>query len=151
MGFADRAVAACLEAMRSGRVSDRHVRDVLRSRNVDGSAFAGMLSSPDAMVRRFAARIVAEKGPVDELVKAALREDDGALLLDMLRMLGRKGAGVEALESMLRSEDGVLRDAAVDMFRRAGKPEFLFPLVFSEDDAVSARIKRYLDEKGEGR
>ena len=140
-----------MDAMESGRVSDRHVRDVLKSRSVDGSVFVGMLSDKEAMVRRFAARIVAEKGPVGELVKAAMKEEDRSLLLDMLQMLGRKGAGVEALESMLRSEDGVLRDAAVDMFRRAGKPEFLFPLVFSEDDAVSARIKRYLDEKGEGR
>lgn len=147
MGFAERAVDACVKAMRSGQVSERQVRDVLKSR-ASGEAFVEFLGSQDVVVRRLASRIVSEKGPVQELVKAAMEEKDEGLLLDMLQMLGRKGAGVEALECLLSSDDQMTRDAAVEMFRRAGKPEYLFPLVFSEDDATSQRIKRYLNEKG---
>lgn len=150
MGFADRAVAACEKAIESGDVSERHIRDVLKSKT-GGESCVRFLVSKDVVARRAAARIVGEKGPVAALVKAALVEEDRALLLDMLRLIGRNGQHVEAFEALLSSaDDMVVRDAVVEMFRRAGRPEYLFPMLFSDDDATVARIKRYMDEQGQG-
>lgn len=149
MGFAERAVEACLRAVHSGEVSERHVRDVLRSKS-NGDAFVECLDSPEVMVRRLAVRIVGEKGPIEALVKAALVERDRSLLLEMLKLIGRSGRGVEQFEPMLSSKDTIVRDAVVEMFRRSGRPSFLFAMLFDDDDVVVQRIKRYMDEQGQG-
>jgi hypothetical protein len=147
MGFAERADKALEKAMVEGRVCERLVRDVLKSK-AEGKFAAGWLDADEPMVRRLAARLVAAKGPIEALVTAAAAERDRGLLMDMLGMLSRLGAPVEPLEWMLRSEDVMVRDAAVEMFRKAGKAEFLFPMVFSEDEPCATRAKRYMDEKG---
>jgi len=147
MGFGERAIVACRKAMDDGRASERQVRDVLKSRRVDGSLFVPYLSSDELMVRRLAAQIVGAKGPVKELIRAALNEKDRGLLIDMLRWVGKNPEGIEQLEILLTSEDTIIRDEAVEMFRRAGRPNSLLPLVFSDDESVVERIKRYLDEK----
>jgi len=147
MGFSDRAIDACKKAMMSGSISERHVRDVLKSKGVDGSSFVEYLRSDESMVRLLAARIIAEKGPVEELVKAAMQEKDRSVLLHMLQLLGKRGGAVEALEGLLASEDTVIRDAAAEMFRSAGKPDSLFPLIFNEDETVAERIKRWMLEQ----
>jgi len=46
----------------------------------------------------------------------------------------------------LESDDTIVRDAAIDMFRRTGKTDALFPLIFNTDDNVVKRIKRYINE-----
>ena len=149
MGFAERAEKACESAMEEGRVSERQVRDVLRCETSNGRFAVKWLDADNAMVRGFAVRLVAEKGPIGELVRAALVEKDRPTLLEMMRLLGRPGVDIEPLQGMLASEDLMVRDAAVEMFRKAGKAGFLFPMVFSDDDATSARIKRYMGEKGQ--
>jgi hypothetical protein len=35
------------------------------------------------------------------------------------------------------------------MFRRAGKVDVIFPLIFDSDDGVVKRIKRYINEAGQ--
>lgn len=147
MGFAERAVVACEEAMKEKRVSERQVRDILKSKRIDGSPFVPYLRDSEVMVRRVASRIVGAKGPVKELVNAALVEKDRGLLVDMLRLIGKNAEGIEQLEVLLTSEDIIVRDSAVEMFRRAGKPDSLLALVFSDDESMVERIKRYLNEK----
>jgi hypothetical protein len=145
----DRAGDACERSMDEGKVSEAHVRDVLR-RSRDGARFVRFLGSEDLMVRTAAARIVAQLGPLEELAKAALVEKDRGLLLDMMRLLAWKNQHVEMLVGYLESQDGIVKDAAMEMFRRAGKAEYLFPMVFDEDDETVERARRYLHEKGKG-
>jgi hypothetical protein len=152
MGFAERAVAALKESLSRGVVSERQTRDVLRC-DINGVDFACYLLSDEVMVRRVAARIIAGKGPVDKLVEAALVEKDRSLLVDMLGMLSRcqwRDKMLE-LEFLLASDDVVIRDAAIDMFKKLGRLDSLSALLFSEDEYLVSRIKRYLDEKREGR
>lgn len=144
MGFAERAIVACEKAMKEKRVSERHVRDVLKSKRIDGSTFVPYLKDNEIMVRRMAARIVGSLGPVKELVNAALVEKDRGLLVDMLRWIGSNTEGIEQLEILLVSDDGIIRDAAIEMFRRTGKPDSLLALIFSEDEDLVEKIKRYL-------
>ena len=148
MAFRDRAVDLLAREMNAGMIVETHLRDVLKCRDVDVSWASQFLRSDNEQVRLAAARLVAEKGEIELLVIAAVTEEDRDVLLSMLQVLGRKGAGVEALEGLLASEDTVLRDAAVDMFRRAGKLESLFALIFNEDDNIVKRIKRYINEAG---
>lgn len=148
MGFAERAVAALVRSIEDGTLSEARVRDVLRSKGICGSFAVGYLKSNESMVRWLAARIVSEKGPVEALVVAAGKEQDRSLLLDMMRMLGKLGNDVGPLEPLLSSDDMMVREMAAEMFHRAGKDEYLFPMVFAEDEAVARRMKRLLDEKG---
>jgi len=147
MVFVDRAADTCEQDMEKGDVSEKHVRDVLR-RSQNGLRFVKFLKDENLMVRSAAARIVAWKGPLEEIAKAALVEEDRGLLLDMMRLLAWKKQYVEMLTGYLTSQDDIIKEAAVEMFRRAGKTEYLFPMVFDEDDETVERTKRYMDEKG---
>jgi hypothetical protein len=147
VGFAERAVVACEKAMMGGHVSEGQVRDVLKSKRVDGSLFVPYLGEDEIMVRRVAARIVASKGPIGELVKAALVEKDRGLLVDMLQWIGKNTEGTEQLEILLTSDDTIIRDSAIEMFRRIGKPDSLLALIFSDDESMVEKIKGYLHEK----
>lgn len=143
MGFAERAIIACENAFKLGSASERHIRDVLKS--VEDGVFAvKWLQSDDVMVRRMAARIVSEKGPIDELIKFVPTEKDRSLLIVMLGMLGKPGIDVSSLSDFLTSDDMVVRDAAITMFCKTGQKDFLFPMIFSEDEAVSKRTKRLM-------
>ena len=144
----DRASDTCEKDLEEGRVSETHVRDVLK-RSRDGARFVKFLRHEDVMVRSAAARIVAWKGPLEQLALAALEESDRGLLLDIMKLLAWKKQHVEMLSGYLNSEDDVIKEAAVEMFRRAGKTEYLFPMVFDKDDEKVERIKRYMNnEKG---
>lgn len=150
MAFIDRAADACEQIMLNGDVSERHVRDVIK-RSQDGARFVKFLKDENEMVRGAAARIVAWRGPILEVAKAALEEKDRGVLLDMMRLLAWKGQHVEMLSGYLNSEDDIVKEAAVEMFRRAGKTEYLFPMVFDKDDETVERTKRYMNEKRKGR
>jgi len=148
MGFPERAVEACYKAMESGTVTGRHVQDVLRCKVVDVAPLAPFLRSDDSMVRTMAAKIIGEKGgPSDALLDAALHEEETQVLVEMLKQLGKHRDAVGSLANLINSEDVLIRDVAVDMFRRAGKQEFLFPMIFDKDDKVVERVKRYLNEQ----
>ena len=146
MGLAERAVEACDRDWSSGMVDENHIRDVMRAKQADVTRlekFLGFEFSHE--VRWSAARILSEKGRVKEVVRAALISKDRESILEFLGILGKNSAGLEELESLIASRDTMVRDAAVDMFRRAGNVDVLFPLIFNEDDAVVRRIKRYLN------
>jgi len=148
MGFSDRAVEACVKAMDAGMVTARHVRDVLKYKIVDVTPIARFLESEDAMVRKMAATIVGERrGPSQPLLDAVLKEEDKSVLVEMLTQLGKHGDAVEVLTNIINSEDETVRDVAIDMFRRAGRADCLFPMLFDRDDKVVERIKRYINEQ----
>lgn len=150
MGFPERAVEACLRDWSAGKVDESHIRDVLKSKKVDVAGLEVFLGQEHPHeVRWAAARVLSEKGQIAEVVKAALLSQDRETFLEMLSLIGRQDAGLEALENLVSSSDLLVRDAAVDMFRRAGKTDVLFPLVFDQDDNVVKRIKRYIDEAGQ--
>jgi hypothetical protein len=148
MGFPERAVEACYRDWSSGIVDESHVRDVLKCKRVDVSILEEFLR-PTAQneIRMAAARIQVEKGNIEEVVKLAVMTEDREFLLELLSILGKQEGALEVLEGLLISKDKLIRDAAVEMFRRAGKVEILFPLIFDEDYNVVKRIKRYINEE----
>jgi len=152
MGFADRAIEACRRDWFDHRVDENHVRDVLKSRISEALwAFEYTEDYYPSEVRVAAARVLVEKdeGGIGQVSNMALREKERETLIEFLRILGKKGAGLDTLEGMVSSEDTMIRDAAVEMFRRTGKVDAIFPLIFDKDDIVVKRIKRYIDEAGQ--
>lgn len=148
MAFAERAINACVRAMSEGKADERLTQDVLKCKNVDVTSLEVFLESPSRDIRLKAARIIGEKGNMQVLLNAALKEEDDFMLVEMLKMLGRRKAeGLEAFGKLLQSDDGLVKEAAVQMFRRANKTDQLFPLLFDSDDNVVNRIKRYFDEQ----
>ena len=148
MGFGERAVAACVRAMAAGTITGRQVNDVLGCKSVNVAPVARFLVSDDPMVRRAAARIIGEKrGPVQPLMDAAMREEDKSVLFEILTQMGKHPEAVEELANLVNSEDEAIRDVVIDMFRRAGRQDCLFTLLFDRDDAVVERIKRYINEQ----
>ena len=144
MGFAERAVTACIKAMQKGIADEGLVNSVLKKRDVDVQRLEPFLMSSDSMVRRKAAEIISKKGRAELVLEAALKEEDKTVLLDMLKYLGKEVQGVEALDGLLRSNDSLVKEAAIGMFRRMGKVDVLFPLIFDRDSLMVERIKRYL-------
>lgn len=152
MTFADRAIETCRRDWFAGKVDESHVRDVLKSRISEAIwAFEFTEACHPTEVRVAACRILAEKdsGGIGRVSQLALMEGDRETLIELLRILGRSGAGLETMESLIASEDTIVRDATVDMFRRTGKVDALFPLIFDKDDVVVKRIKRYINEAGQ--
>ena len=142
-----RAVNACLNAMESGVICERHMRDVLKCRDVDASKFEKFLSYEDRMIRMGAFRIVARHGDILKLVEAALKEEDRATLVDMMILIGDTGKGLYEIGSMLSNDDEMVRDEAIELLRRTGQADSLLPLIFDKDDILVERIKRYMNEK----
>lgn len=144
MGFAERAVVACERAMLKGIADEGLVHDVLKRKCVDVQKLEPFLASPDAMIRRKAAEIICKKGRAELVLEAALKEEDKVVLFDMLRCLGKEVQGIEILDKLLRDGDSMVREEAISMFRRVGKVDVLFPLIFDSDNSLVERIKRYL-------
>jgi HEAT repeat protein len=149
MAFADRAIAACDRAMESGELSERNVRDVLRSGNANVQVLARHIQSKDPMIRRAVARIIGKKGDVTQIMDDALREEDPEVLRALLSAIGKRGQGTQLLERMINCEDSLVREEAISMLRRAGKAGSLLPLLFDMDDALVNRVKRYINDQKE--
>jgi HEAT repeat protein len=150
VGFANRAVEVCLRDWSVGRVDEGHIRDVLKCRNVDVNGMEEFLNEKHPPeIRWAAARVLMDKGQAKEVVAAAMLSQDRESILALLSLMGRNKKGIEVLEGLVSSEDTMIRDAAVEMFRKAGKVDAIFPLIFDRDDIVVKRIKRYIDEAGQ--
>ena len=150
MSFASRALEICRRDWASGRIDEGHVRDLLRCRNVNVDGMEEFLhESYPSDVRWSAARVLMEKGQTKEVVAAAMLSQDRESVLALLSLMAKHKVGLDTLESLVSSRDTMIRDAAVEMFRRAGKVDAIFPLIFDGDDAVVQRIKRYINEAGQ--
>jgi HEAT repeat protein len=145
MSFEQRAVRACMSSMLAGVVSERQIRDVLACKDVDVSCFEQFLANDDCAIRRATVRMIGEKGNAELLLDAALKETNSPVLFEMLEYMGKRKCAIQPLKEMVESKDTMVREAAISMFRRAGHLDDLFPLLFSEDDALVKRIARYLE------
>jgi HEAT repeat protein len=133
--------------MSDGTLSERHVRDVLKCKNVNVQYLQKHLSSDNPLIRRAVARIIGKHGCVQPLLDVALNEEDQTVLREILQAVGERGEGTEAFQRMINSGDALIREAAITMFRRAGKAESLLPLLFDRDDVMVSRVKRYINEQ----
>lgn len=147
MNTSKRLVSECVRAMRSGRVSERHVRAVLGCDGVDVSPIEIFLADSNPMVRRMAARVIGEKGNVERLVEAALIESDRSILLDTLKSLRKRESGLEKLAFFLNDKDSMVREEAISMFRESGNADCLMLLMFDHDTIMVERAKRYINEQ----
>ncbi len=147
MGFAERAVNACVKAMSDGKADEQLTQDILKCSKVDVTPIEQFLKSSSRLARGMAVRIIGKKGNTSVLIDAALTEQDTLVLIEMMNLLiERKADGVDRLEHFLRSEDVFIRESAINMFRKL-KIDHLFPMLFDEDDRTVKRIKRYFDEQ----
>lgn len=148
MVFAERSIRRCEELFSSGTVVELVVCNILRCENIDVTRLEPFLYSLNTEVRLAAVRIIGEKGSIEALLNAAIKESDDRILIEMMKYLGIRRGGVDALDRLLRDENSIIREEAISMFRRAGETEKLFPLIFDENNAIVQRIKGYLDEQG---
>ena len=148
MDFARNAVINCRNAMEAGFVSERHVRDVIKSKNAKIETLLKFLNSDNEAIKTAMIRIVSAFNCTGLLVELALKEINRANLFQILNIISKNTEDVKLLGQLLTSSDIMIRDATIDMFRRVGNVDLLFPLVFDKDDNLVERIKRYLDETG---
>lgn len=151
MGFAERAVAACDRAMGNGTLKERHVRDVLKSKNPNVNVLVRHVGAQNHLIRRAVVRIVGRLGDTDTImqcVHSAMQEEDLNTLRELMGALGERGVeAAEALEKMVNYEDPLVREEAIAMLRRTGQAESLMPLLFDRDEALVSRVKRYIHEQ----
>lgn len=148
MNFAQRAVESCRRDWENGMVVESHVRDVLKSVRPDVSTLEPFIRKPcSSEVRVAAARILAENGKAALVVEEISTETERDVVLQFLGCLTSSKVGLESLSSMLASDDKMIRDDVVDVLRRAGMTEDLFPLLFDDNDLTASRIRRYMNEK----
>jgi hypothetical protein len=148
MDFAERIVAECRKAMSEGIANERHIRDIVRLRTVDVQPLECFLKSDNEMVRRAAVRIFAGRKIVKPLIEMAAHPESREMLLEILQSIGTTDESMELLGKLLVCEDTIVRDEAIELFRRTGNLDNLFPLVFSKDESMVQRIKRYFYETG---
>ena len=151
MGRGNRQVEACIVAMENGVVSDTHFRAILKHPDSNVQPLVRFLKSEVPMVRLVAAKIISALGDVSSVLNAALMEEDREVLVGMLRALGERGEGLDALDEMV-CRDSIIREEAIRMYRTAGRVDTLASLLFSKDDYLVSRIKRYVkkQEREEG-
>jgi hypothetical protein len=152
MGLKNRAVEACRRDWSCGIVDESNVRDVLRCDTGNIGCLECFIGAGyTSEVRIASARVIAVHGKIEQVAEVALVEKDKTILFEFLCILGENGNGIEVLRGLLDSSDTIIRDAAIDMFRRAGKSEQLLHLIFERDGNMVKRIKRYINESGKNR
>jgi len=147
MTFPERAVVACVKAMEERTVSPYLVNSVIKCQRVDVSPIVKFIGDTNEMVRMFAVKIVGEKSrDLSVLVQAAKKEENRDILLMMLKYVIKQGDSLQELVDLIHSEDKVVREEAIQMFRRAGRSDCLFTLLFDNNDELVQRIKKYIEE-----
>ena len=149
MSFAESAVQSCVRGMEKGVTSSRNIRDILGCDNVDVSNIEPFLNSTSDDVRMAAISIVGAKGDMGKLVEQAKKNNDRLAHMLILDAFCERPEGIERIVTLLKSEDEVVFEEAVEMFRRVGRGDCLFGLVFHEDRKVVERVKRYINEHRE--
>lgn len=134
-------------AVLSEKLSPRHIDDIVRwCKGKDISEITDLINSENAWVRRCVTEVIWKIGDKKIIIEAVKKEEDTNLLLFMLKCLMSCTEGLEEIIFLLDSKDTVIKESAIDMFRRAGKSELLFPLIFDNDNELVGRIKRYIEE-----
>jgi HEAT repeat protein len=135
--------------MERGRVDYASVRNVLGCEDVDVSNIEVFLSSDNELVRGAAVEIIGAKGRMELLVEVAKKETERTILMRIVDCFRDRPEGVERLVELLESEDEIVFEETIGMFRRLGREDCLFGLVFSRDSILVERVKRYINEQKE--
>jgi hypothetical protein len=116
---------------------------------VDVSDIEPFLNSPEPIIRAGAVTVIGAKGDMGKLVERAKVEDERQILMQIIQAFVDRPEGVEKIVELLESKDGIVFEETVDMFRRVGRADCLFGLVFSQDKELVERVKRYINEHKE--
>lgn len=150
MSYPDRAVKRCVHLFREGKVRPAVVRSVVEYKGVDVGPVEPFLSSRDPFVRRAACQIIGAVGNAALLVDVVDGEEDRGVIVESLKHLHRVGGDVHRVSHLLTHPDPAVQEAAIDMFRRAGRSDCLYMLLLDDDDHLVRRAKRFVEEHGEG-
>lgn len=146
MSFADRAVQSCVRSFERNALSSRAVRDVLSCDEVDVTPIEPFLNSRNEIIRMGAITIIGAKGDMSKLVEVAKVEKDRLVLMTILDAFRERPDGAGQIVDLLESDDEMVFEETIEMFRRAGREDCLFGLVFSQDKDLVERVKRYINE-----
>lgn len=148
--FQERAVKALVSALKTNRVSRHHVKSVLRYKNVDVTEVEEFLDSENDIIRRFAIEVVGAKGCVDKLVKMVKDEEDSGIIRCILTALSNRKLSPDELMDLLDSENPLIKEAAIQMYRKAGKADRLLGLMLSAEDVkMEERLMKYIEDEDE--
>jgi hypothetical protein len=112
---------------------------------VDVCEISPFLKSKDGFIRLCAARVVAAKGKVEDLVNMALVETNKGNLMEVLRLIKDSDSAISYLVGFLKSDDSYVREATINMYRRVKREDMLLSLVFDQDEDLANRIKSYIN------
>jgi hypothetical protein len=147
MTFPERAVLTCASRLKSGKVYESDIRNILKCIKVDVSPIEPFLNHVDSLVRMAAIRIIGAKGNVSLLFNVLRDEQDKSIVFEAMRHLGKRGGNLEDLVGILESNDSMMKQEAIAMFRRSGNVDCLFPLLFDQDQNIVSQVKEYFDER----
>jgi len=148
----EQAVRECISSMERGRFSSRQMRAVTQCVRVDVTPFEVFLGSHNDFIKSGAIKIIGEKGTKENLsalITLAAKETDRRMLMQIIDVFIKRSDDVGELVNLLESDDQMVFENAIDMFRRVGRADCLFGLVFSRDRELVERIKRYINEHRE--
>lgn len=147
---AEMVIDSCLDAMRRGVLTSRHMREIERCEDSNKmDLFEMYLEDKDPFVRGSAAQIVVRSCP-EKVVEAMIVESDKAARNLMIIGIEKAGCSqVDGLTQLLRrKDDPVLVDRIFNMFVKVGRADLLFALAMGGEDETVQRVRRYLDEQG---
>ncbi len=147
--FSERAVKTFTEAAKTGMIKPLYIKDVIKYDDVDVTPIEVFLSDPNPSVRAAAAEIIALKGDANKVVDIAVEEKDKTVLLSMMKALGQRKwkNNMEKLSQLIDHPDSSIRFDAISMFRKVGRADVLFTLLFDSDSGLVSRVKRYIEEE----
>lgn len=147
--FAQRAVENFILAAQTGRIKYIYVRNILKYDTVDTTPVEPFLRNTDPQVRSFAVEIIAARGNHNKVIDLALEEQEKEVLLTIFRKLTDRGRGenLERLVNFIDYEDSVVRVEAIMMFKKCGRADCLFTLLFDSDMGLANRVKRYIERE----
>jgi len=147
--FAERAVESFIEAIRVGHIKYIYVRNILKYEDVDTTPIEQFLNDADPRVRSYAVEIIAARGDHNKVIDRALVEKEKEVLLAIFRKLTDRGRGnnLERLVDFIDHEDSAVRFESIMMFKKCGRADCLFTLLFDSDDGLVYRTRRYIEEQ----
>ena len=149
MNYSERAVKACVYAMKKGIISLRLVNNVLKCKKVDVSSIEPFLNDKNDFIRKHAVTIIGKKGDASLLVDLALKETSKQVMLNIMENLAGKKQALEKIVVLLESKDQVIRNSAIQMYKKEKRSDCLFILLFDDDDKLVQRIKKYIEDEDE--
>lgn len=116
--------------------------------DIDVSTLRPYLEDDNDFIRKVAVKIWGCFGDLSELVKVIQREEDRMVILEACDQFAKRADdNVEDMLFLLDSEDVIVKQSVINMFRRAGRADCLMTLLFDVDEALSQRVKKWMEEQ----